>query len=338
MLKFITLTILTVLYIKGNAQDIITVQQGATLYLSPGASISLGRLGLEPAGNTSFQGPVKLAAANSVLHPVSNLTIKKAFRFTGTYPMFSGRVSIRYTEDELGQLDESLLNLYIYNGAQWVLQGTDIVRDAQSNLVTTTVVAPVQLDELTLATAGVALPLLWGNISFHCNGNSASLKWSTQQEIQTDYFQIEASTDGVTWSTIGSQPAAGQSGVSRFYQYVAGPGFSAKYLRIRSVDMDGRYDLSKVVTVAGCGSTEVFSVFPSPAISYTTVSVTSLVPYTTTISLYDSKGQLIQTKRVSIVAGTNRFDIDLGKMAGGSYFVSLHNSNGEIKTCTILKR
>jgi hypothetical protein len=67
------------------------------------------------------------------------------------------------------------------------------------------------------------------------------LKWSTASEHNSDYFKIERSSDGITWSNIGTSLASGNSSTVIHYTYLdTFNEYTIHYYRLVQVDYDGQ--------------------------------------------------------------------------------------------------
>lgn len=82
------------------------------------------------------------------------------------------------------------------------------------------------------------------------NGNSNLLKWSTATETNNDYFAIEKTGDGISWTEIGRVVGAGNSTHILNYQFsdnnlIAG----VSYYRLKQVDYNGQYTYSNIVAI-----------------------------------------------------------------------------------------
>ncbi len=87
------------------------------------------------------------------------------------------------------------------------------------------------------------------------DGQKNIIVWQTTTETNTAHFDIERSINGSTnWKTIGSIKAAGNSQTTKDYQYTDEAPLSISYYRLRSVDFDGKQQVSNVVSVQQKGS------------------------------------------------------------------------------------
>ncbi len=104
-------------------------------------------------------------------------------------------------------------------------------------------------------------------------------------------------------------------------------------VRVRSVDVDGKYSYSQPVTVAGmCDNVQpwVLNVYPNPATNVRSVVISSTVgefkgKYR--VSMMDISGQTIQVKEIQLDR-TSNFKYDFGTISGGQYLIQVVNMDG----------
>ena len=76
------------------------------------------------------------------------------------------------------------------------------------------------------------------------------LKWSTASEINNDYFDIEHSLNGISFSKLGKTKGAGNTSEQQDYQYIDNAySEGLNYYRLKQVDYDGSYAYSPIITV-----------------------------------------------------------------------------------------
>jgi hypothetical protein len=108
------------------------------------------------------------------------------------------------------------------------------------------------------------LPVKW--LSYEVKDEKAGnhLKWSTASESNNLQFEVEKSADGILWKQLSIVKAKGNSNQRTDYDYMDPLKTAAKtYYRIKQVDMDGRFEYSKILYVEQTGSvSESFSYDP----------------------------------------------------------------------------
>ena len=125
--------------------------------------------------------------------------------------------------------------------------------------------------------AGDVAPVTLTSFSARHKGNGVSIDWSTSQELNNNYFQVERSADGSTnWSVIATVNGAGNSQVVTNYNaFDASPLSGVNYYRLKQVDNDGKYTYSNTVAVKMDFQKTAISVLANPFFNTLTVNFVS---------------------------------------------------------------
>ncbi|MBR5168422.1 MAG: T9SS type A sorting domain-containing protein [Salinivirgaceae bacterium] len=110
------------------------------------------------------------------------------------------------------------------------------------------------------------LPVTFAAFAGHQEGNSIVLEWTTLSENNNDYFEIERSSDGINFVTIGYVEGAGNSNSRIDYSFNDNaPEQGRLYYRLSQVDFDGTREYAdKVVTVTFANNKLAVSIVPNP--------------------------------------------------------------------------
>ncbi len=156
------------------------------------------------------------------------------------------------------------------------------------------------------------------------------LTWTTLSEINSSHFEIQESNGGEFY-TVGTVKASGNSTALRQYEFVHNPRNKSTYYRLKSVDLDGSSDLSKVVVVeSNCDREEDgILVYPNPVKDKLTVSFGANFEGKVDIQVTDVLGRVVYHSNVELDATVREYILDTKQMAIGTYFVNLVNTNGE---------
>lgn len=244
-------------------------------------------------------------------------------------------LQFNYFDAELNGLDENSLVLYkSADNIHWNSQGSD-TRNTTDNFVTKTGLA--DFSRWTLSSAGNPLPLVWVSFNTQCIGSGTRISWKTQQEQNTASFKIRRSTDGVSWSEIGSVPAAGNSQTILSYTFTDPQSPAANsYYQIAQRDIDGRQTYSPVL-ISKCGQPESIRVYPNPVQHSCWVSIQSETARTATLRLFDSRGALLQEKAVNLQRGNNQISLSLYGFPTGTYMLIITSGDGKVKVVKLEK-
>jgi hypothetical protein len=179
--------------------------------------------------------------------------------------------------------------------------------DANSN----TIFSPV------LNVSGTALPVTWKSFTARKSANGRVLvDWSTASEVNASHFEVQRGFDSRNLVTVKTVPANGNSLSSSFYHYE--DEFLRKgiyYYRLRQVDLDGKSELTRIVSVRVDGN-ETARVFPNPATEIITIE--SAQPLNR-VEVYNSIGKLVKSAHTL----EKSLQLDVAKLPKGLYVISV---------------
>lgn len=167
------------------------------------------------------------------------------------------------------------------------------------------------------------LPVTLLRFSCKKTGGTHQLIWTTSQEINTDRFEVERSTDGATFTMLGQVRALGR-GADYQYEDLA-PAKGSNFYRLRMVDVDGQFKYSPVVVLqSNGGSLLLGQVGPNPFRDRVAVSFQMGAAQLVTVSLVDANGKIVAQRQVKATAGNNQLTLEsLGRQSAGLYLVQV---------------
>lgn len=110
----------------------------------------------------------------------------------------------------------------------------------------------IYLDLIAVAaTQNAILPITLSNFSVTVRNNSPYLNWQTVSELNASHFEIERSTDGYNFISVGKIVVSSNYTTNGNYFYSDNEGSAAGYYfyRLKLVDLDGTFTLSKIVKI-----------------------------------------------------------------------------------------
>jgi hypothetical protein len=171
------------------------------------------------------------------------------------------------------------------------------------------------------------------------------LRWETASEQNNDYFIIEHSIDGRTFTEIGQVNGAGTVNVSQFYNFKhRNPAFPNNYYRLKQVDFDGGYEYFDAILVriaekfASAGFD--FNLYPNPTSSNTVQIQLSRLDYSKPLVLevVSLSGRRMMQEKYDILDLNSDITIDFGYNAiKGIYIVRLSQGNQSVVKKLVLK-
>ena len=146
------------------------------------------------------------------------------------------------------------------------------------------------------------LPIKLISFNAKIDNTAVALVWSTAVEINNDYFNIERSTNGLTFETIGTIKGSGNSSTIQDYTHRdETPLIGTAYYRLKQTDFDGKFEYFKLITVHYAeedDGTCILKVYPNPCTGNCTINLADcpLAENEVDVQLYDAMGNRITNR------------------------------------------
>jgi hypothetical protein len=181
----------------------------------------------------------------------------------------------------------------------------------------------VSSDPILLTAAG--LPVKLTSFTAKQVDKAIDLNWVTASETNSDYFDVLSSPDGSHFKAIGKVKSAGNSSNDINYSFTDEyPHKGINYYRLKQVDLDGKFEFTKVITVENTTPSKT-SIYPSLR-RESDINYVDLTEYSgdekISIDLYDTNGR--QINQVTMKGGLVQ-PLDFGQLKAGLYFVKINN-------------
>jgi hypothetical protein len=174
-----------------------------------------------------------------------------------------------------------------------------------------------------------------GLLDFNATGKdnkTVSLDWQTTSELNSDHFDVEYSTDGVTFSSIGKVAAAGTSTTARNYNLIhTKPINGINYYRLKQVDMDGTSKYS-VIRKVKFGAASVLYAMPNPTKDRIRI-ISGAGGKVESVGIYTADGRKMQQINNYSYGST----IDMSSFAPATYMIRLTDKDGSVEILKIVK-
>lgn len=156
--------------------------------------------------------------------------------------------------------------------------------------------------------------------------DKVNLKWETASEINVSHFELERSTDGVNFSQAAMVFSYGAADTKANYAYsdnVASFQVPVVYYRLRSVDIDGKSEISetRIIRLAKDQANSIsLLTYPNPVMNELRVTVPNNWQNKQTVfELFNANGQIASRKATT---GNNQTEtINTSNLAPGFYIV-----------------
>ena len=186
-------------------------------------------------------------------------------------------------------------------------------------------------DTYSVLTTCKTVPIEWLTFTGEVISTGNLLKWSVIEQ-NNDYFVVERSVDGATWTALATVDGIGTSSNPTQYQYedkTAPEGLA--YYRIKQVDFNSDLSYSNTINLTR-GETKfgITSLSPVPATNTLTIAFNTVTNNTVKVSVYDAIGKLITAEQV--VAGATTHTLNVNNYASGMYFMTLTDGTTTVTT------
>lgn len=192
---------------------------------------------------------------------------------------------------------------------------------------------PITFDNFRRQTFNSPLPVTFmGFIASEDVPGTIRLLWNVAEEANVDHYDVENSTDGIHFNTMGSVKASGKDN----YAYLYNADFKGTmYFRVRNVDIDNRFKYTGIIRIQHGASSNDLRAYPVPATDQVVIEYYKQ-PQPATISIIGSDGQLM--KQLQAPANSYQSYINVRAWKSGIYFVKYDDGNGRVRTATIVKQ
>jgi len=156
--------------------------------------------------------------------------------------------------------------------------------------------------------------------------NTALLLWQTATEINSSYFNVQRSTDGINFIDIGKVNAAGNTSGTENYQYtddlatLIGKPLNL-YYRLQEVDKDGNSQFSKVVTLGLNEQASQVTIYPNPAKDFLNIGLGNNSG-NVLIDIVDANGTKVFVQQQTVQQNST-ININTSNFAAGVYFIQV---------------
>lgn len=225
---------------------------------------------------------------------------------------------------------------YTYNGtANTSMYWTGAGNATVGNLMDGTGSNVTVLDNVVIKnnTSVVTLPVKLLSFDAAAAGNDAKLSWTTTQESDEKNFEIQRSTDGSNYETIGTVAATNTYSGTTAYSYTdIQPVNGKNFYRLKMVDIDGNFDYSDVKTL-DFGTTAAVSIqcFPNPTVNYINVRQENGESAVYSYSLFTIDGKRMQAGEFNLDNG-GQAQLNLSTAPKGILLLQLQNEQDHSTT------
>lgn len=279
-----------------------------------------------------------------VLDPAFNLSSNLSNYFSWFVSNAGGQVEI--TGNLIAQLPQNFNDTAVFTIRGSLLGSSTIT----TNFLVTNHNTPVTLSDenpsnnnssLSYAITSSPQPVPVKFVSINAFNRACSLQVSfiVAEEINVERYELEVSRDGMQYIKQVELPA--QNRTQYVFSYPLGTS-NPDYLfvRVKSVDFDGKVLYSPVRSVSAKCDASQWSLFPNPLANAQMLTLSSSSPMNGSyrFTLYAADGRLVQEERRSIQNGSQLQLNFIHRLASGSYILQVvSQESGERQNFRVIK-
>jgi len=183
------------------------------------------------------------------------------------------------------------------------------------------------------------LPVTFNNIRAYQRGSGVMVEWNVSAENNIRHYEVERSSDGRSFSKLGTVNAKGNNNSSAEYNYTDASPLTINYYRIKSVGVNGEEKYSAIVRVNLGKGAEVFTVYPNPVKGdQLSVQLSSLEKGRYMVRMINAGGQVVLQQQLVHGGGsaTEQVTIPPG-VSRGIYRIELRGANMQVTKTIVLQ-
>ena len=163
------------------------------------------------------------------------------------------------------------------------------------------------------------------------DNQTTRLDWQTATEINNEGFEVQRSTDGNDWETLGFVNGEGTSAFLQNYSYTdRAPNQGINYYRLKQMDFDGKFEYSAIASVLFESQNGDIAIYPNPVQNEVILTATEKV---NAVLIYNTLGQLVK----QIASEAKDLTISMEDLSDGMYSVQVVQGDGTVLTKQVLK-
>lgn len=179
--------------------------------------------------------------------------------------------------------------------------------------------------------AASPLPVTFTGIVARNENSGVHVQWDVADEVDVKGYEVERSTNGTTFASIGFVAAHAKP----FYSFTdAQPASGTVYYRVKNVDIDGKSQYSSIVKVTSKRASSL-KLYPMPARETVTLQHERITA-NSTLTLATAEGRLV--KQVRPAADSYQTSVSLAGLQPGIYLLRLEKGSGEAESIKLIKQ
>ena len=181
------------------------------------------------------------------------------------------------------------------------------------------------------------LPVTMKDFTVNPTTKGNQLRWTIASQKNVSKYEIQYSTDGLNFSTIGSLPArSGNGDITYTFLHNIQNDVNGFY-RIRITDVDGAISFSSIQEVKAKKLVVQIWAYPNPTTGAFKVKIPGGLAGKLTLKVYNDAGKLVYLQPMPMPVGSIEHTVNISHLSAGSYQIVCEDNASSYVT-RILKR
>ena len=187
----------------------------------------------------------------------------------------------------------------------------------------------------------VVTPVQFGSFAASLSDNKVLAKWVTATELNVHHYDVERSTNGETFTAIGTVSTKGNSSVNQNYLFAEDASVLAGvvYYRIKAIDNDGKISYSSIASITIKATKNIVTtVYPNPVTREQTLTVNYISSKADkiTFQVLNALGQKVMTTTTQVNEGNNALPVKINGLKAGLYYLAVLNNNAVVQRLSFI--
>ena len=180
-------------------------------------------------------------------------------------------------------------------------------------------------------TTGTPLPVTLTNFTVSKKESAAELIWGTSSEVNSSHFEIQRSAEAKVWETIATVASRNENAAIQHYSFTdTAPLHAENFYRLRMVDTDGTFALSKIQSASFPDSDEQIRSYPNPVTDRIFLN-TANAGNIKSVEIYSASGTVHYSGKYT------RAGIDVKSLPAGTFILKTTSSKLQVSTFHFVK-
>lgn len=179
----------------------------------------------------------------------------------------------------------------------------------------------------------ITLPVTLSQFNATKTGCNIDVSFNSEEETNVSNYAVEVSKDGNAFASIGAIAAVNAGKYTKSFPITESLKAPSLFVRIKSVDKDGKYVYSAIKKINGtCDGQNAFvlGLYPNPVTVGKQLTVTTregIFNGKYNVSLVDMQGRILQVRQIQL-NNVSLFNFNLGNISAGHYLIKVANAAG----------